>query len=38
MQVLRFEAKESAHPFELALVREALSLEGTEQLPGVDHE
>ena len=38
MQVLGFEAKESAHPFELALVHEALSLECTEQLPGVDHE
>jgi len=38
MQVLRFEAQESAHPFEPALVREALSLEGAEQLPGVDHE
>jgi len=38
MQVLGFEAKESAHPFKLALVRETLSLEGTEQLPGVDHE
>ena len=37
MQVLGFEAKESAHPFELALIREALPLECTEQFPGIDH-
>lgn len=37
MQVLGFEAQESAHPFELALAREALSLESAEQLPGVDN-
>ena len=38
MQILGFKAKESAHPFKLALIREALPLERTEQLPGVDHE
>ena len=38
VQVLGFEAQESAHPFELALVRGALSLKGAEQLVGVEHE
>jgi len=38
MQVLGFEAQESAHPFELTLVRGALSLKGAEQLTGVEHE
>ena len=38
MQVLGFEAQESAHPFESALVREALSFEGAEQFFGVEHE
>lgn len=38
MQVLGFEAQESAYPFQAALVREALSFEGAEQLSGVDHE
>lgn len=38
MQVLGFEAEESAHPLERALVHEALSFEGAEQFPGVNHE
>jgi hypothetical protein len=38
VQILGFEAKESAHSLELAVVHEALSLEGAEELPGVDHE
>jgi len=38
MQVLGFEAEESAHPLELALAPEALSLEGAEKLLGVKHE
>ena len=38
MQVLGFEAQESTHPLELALVHEAVPLKGTEQLPGVEYE
>jgi len=38
MQVLGFEAEESAHPLELALAPEALPLEGAEKLLGVKHE
>ena len=38
MQVLGFEAQEPTHPLELALIREALSLEGTEQFTGVEDE
>lgn len=38
VQILGFEAKESAHPLEAALVREAFTLEGAEELSGVDHE
>ena len=38
VQVLGLEAKESAHPLEFALGSEALSLEGAEKFPGVNHE
>jgi len=38
MQVFGFAAQESAHPLELTLICEVLSLEGAEQLSGVEHE
>jgi hypothetical protein len=38
VQVLWFEAQESAHPLEIALVHRVLTLEGAEQLSGVEHE
>lgn len=38
MQVLWFEAKESTHPLEFALVCEAISFEGAEQFLSIEHE